>query len=103
MATNVVQLFQIVQNFYKTIGLNLPTQLSSLNGKQFLFIIIPAPFIISSVAFFLFEAQTADEYGTSFYMSISVLGSAINISNIAWEIDKILTLIGKYEKFIDKS
>lgn len=105
----VVKLFQTVQNFYRTNGFHiLPTQsqhqssMCPLNGKMFLLLFFPAQLFILSAAFFLFEAQTADENGLSFYMSISVLASTINVLNVVWKIDKILTLIDRYEEFIDK-
>lgn len=106
MATGI-KLFRIVQKIYKTIGLNiLPCQSqhhSNFNEKFFLLFIFPAQFFISSIGFFLFEAETADEYGLSFYVSISMLRIIIDILNIGLKMEKISTLIGKYEEFIDKS
>lgn len=107
----VVKLFQTVRkllivNFAN--GLNLPTQAKQqrskfpLGGKTFLLLLFPAQLLISSVAFFLVEAQTVDEYGVSFYVSLAVLVSTINISNTAWKVDKITTAFDKYEEFIDK-
>lgn len=106
----VVQLFQTVRkcldNF--VIRLNLPTQANhqrsklSFSGKTFLLLIFPAQLFISSVAFILIQAQTVDEYGVSFYMTLAVLVSTINISNTAWKVDQMSTLLDKYEEFVDK-
>lgn len=71
--------------------------------KNLLLSISTVQLFISSSAFFLFEAQTADEYGISFFVSLTILSMMANILSVAWNIDKILMLIGKYEKFLEKS
>lgn len=61
-------------------------------------------FFITSVAFFLFDATTIDEYGISFYALISILNATINILTMARKMPNILTIIGKigkYEELID--
>lgn len=56
---------------------------------------------VSSAAFFLFQAQAADDYGISFYMFISALACVIHTLNIERNMDKISTLFGNFEEFID--
>ena len=106
--SSVIKLFHTLKIFYKKIGLSvLPSQLHqptcSLNLLNICLLISPIPLYISSTAFYLFEAETADENGTSFYISVTIFAIAINISIIASKMTKILALIEKYEEFITKS
>lgn len=103
----VIKLFHTLQSFYKSLGLQI--RLSQSCRSQYLLSAINLFLSISTVqlflstsAFFLFEAQTADEYGISFYISITVLSVIVDIGSVAWNINKILTLIGNYEKFLKK-
>lgn len=105
--TNKIRLFQNLLKFYETIGLDInPTQ--SLRSKflptaESLFHLIPcAQLFISSAAFFLFKAKSVEEYGISFYVSITTLVLSICILNIACKVDKIPMLIGNYEELIEK-
>lgn len=106
--SGIIKLFHTLKIFYKTIGVYISQSESSqleysFNAINVFLLISPIPLYISSTAYFLFKAQTPDENGTSFYISITILAIAINISNIVWKMAKILTLINRYEEFISKS
>lgn len=91
----VVELFQNFRENLKIFSLN------KFIGKFCLLFAFPVQLLTSSAAFFLFEAQAADDYGISFYMFSSALSCVIHTLNVAWKMDKILTLLGNYEQFID--
>lgn len=104
----VVKLFNTQQNFYKTLGFDIFLSQSChskclASAKILFFLISSTQLFISTTAYFLFQAQTADEYEISFYISITIFITVINISTIAWKIRKFLTIIERYEDFIDKS
>lgn len=108
MSTSVVKLFNTQRKLYKTLGLYIHrSQLWHSTGlataKSLFFLISAVQFFITTTAFFLFEAQTINEYGMSFYISITILAVAINTTTIAWQIDQISRLMRNYEEFIDKS
>lgn len=104
----VVKLFITQRKLYKTLGFDIyQSQLCQSkclsSAKSLFFLISSLQLFISTTAFFLYEAQTADEYGMSFYISITILAVAINATSVAWQIDKIFILMRNYEEFIDKS
>lgn len=104
----VVKLFNTQQKFYKTLGFDIFLSQSChskclASAKILFFLISSTQLFISTTAYFLFQAQTADEYEISFYISITIFITMINISTIAWKIRKFLTIIERYEDFIDKS
>lgn len=106
--TGRIDLFHNVQIFFKTMGFNNnPSQSyhqkNFPSAKSWFLLIASVQLFLSSLAFFLFEARTTDEYGISFFMSITILSVTINILTVAWKIDKILKLIAKNEEFLEKS
>lgn len=109
-----IKLFQSVQKFNKTMGLDILHQrqfsknhlqfnLSAKLIKSLFFILSTMQLFISSTAFFLIKAQTSADYGISFYVSLTTFCVLINFVTVAWRMDNILTLINRYEKFIGKS
>lgn len=103
---HVVKLFNTYQKFYETLGFDIFESCCTkclISAKSVFHLIASMQLFISTTAFFLFEAQTADEHGISFYISITILVTTVNISTVAWKMDEILMLIRNYEEFIDKS
>lgn len=99
-----IKLFQLLQKFYKFLGLDIGSNSQcSLNLKNVFIFTSAAQLFISSTAFSLFKAQTVDDYSLSFFISITTFFATINFVVIAWEMANILRLIGKYEEFIGKS
>lgn len=105
----VIRLFPTIKKIYKTMGLPIRTSQSCwseyfiVNAKILFFSISTVQLFLTSSAYVLFEAKTADEHGISFFIVITIFAVAACIVTTAWKIDKILTLIGKYEEFIEKS
>lgn len=99
------KLFSLNRKLYKSMGLLASPSSPSCRSKIlniFLFISTVLLFITTS-AYFLFEANTADDRGVTFFISMANLFTMINIVSTALQIDKILLLINNYEQFITKS
>lgn len=106
--SSVVKLFISQRKLYKKLGLDASAAQSSsskclVSGKSLFLLVASTQLFISTTAFFLFKAETVDEYGMSFYISITVLIITIYTSDIAWKMDQISTLMNACEDFIDKS
>lgn len=99
------QLFHSLRQLYQILGIY-----SSETNQTHLFnwrvIFVTSSMIlafITSFAFFLWEAETIDDYGTSFYGSITQLCSVHNFLTIVWKMPLILELFRKFETFIESS
>lgn len=66
------------------------------------FILGPIQLIISSCAFFLFQAKSIREYIQSLNVTMTLTICVILISISKWKMDDILKLIEKFEQFIEK-
>lgn len=101
-----VELFKFLQKSYQTIGF-YPSQTGqigcSFNLKNLFILLSILQLFLSSLAFFLFEAHSLFDYGTSFYTSITNLFSLIILAIILWKMTDILMLIEKFEEYIEKS
>lgn len=91
----VVKLFHTLKLFYKIIG--------SVNSMNVFRMSSFVAAYISTTAFFVFEAETTDENGTSFYVSITLFCVAINTAITTSKMANILELIEKYEEFFANS
>lgn len=58
---------------------------------------------ITSFSFFLWKAETLDEYGTSFYGSVTQLSAALYFVIVVWKMPVILKLLRSFEDFIESS
>lgn len=115
MAGSPIKLFQTVQKLNKTMGIwDIQNQKqTSKNHLQFIpsvkfirklfFILSTTQLFLSSTAFFLMRAQIADDFGLSFYVSLTTFCVMINFMTVAWKMNKFSMLIEHYEKFIEKS
>lgn len=101
-----IELFQYVQKIYQIVGI---CSSSNYHGQHR--VSAKATFILgcmilsfnSSFAYFLFEANSVDEYGRSFYMSFTKLEIYLYfVVNLA-KVEKILNLIKKLEDFVELS
>lgn len=97
-----IKLFQTVQKFYKTMGIN-SNQYFSINAKKLFFLLTITLGLISVTAYFSFAAKTIEEYGNSFYSATSNLYTLVDIIVTIWRMPDILKLIEKGEKFIKNS
>lgn len=97
-----MELFNTQRKFYETLGFAIHPN-CRISAKYLIFLISSIQLFISTTAFFLFEARTAVEYGMSFYISITIVVSMVNISTIGWKMEEVLALIRNYEEFIENS
>lgn len=102
---NKIQLFYTVQNLYKISGIysTQPNQLPSFNYKFFYILLSMAFMIIATLTFFIFEANSAMDYGMSFSGTLMELTSAIFYIVNMIRMPNIIKFIENCEKFIEKS
>ena len=100
-----MKLFQFHLNLFQVMGIVPlhPNQNYSLNLKSIFIFLTISFYLIFSIAFVMFEAQSAEEYGDSIYMSIGNLASLVSFSITIWKISHMLILIRKFEEMIEKS
>lgn len=101
-----IKLFCFAHKFYQKIGVYQPTQLKQnqpFNLINTLLLYNLLQFGITTGAFFLFEATSLDEFGLTFYETLTVLSLAFyHVTNI-YQIGNVLKLIENFEEFIGTS
>lgn len=99
-----MKLFQSLQKFYRITGIypSSSNRNHSVNWKILLILLSLIQFAVLTGVFFITEANSIDEYGTSFYGSISALLGVVDFLINIWKMANILRLIGKFEEFINK-
>lgn len=101
-----VKLFQCIQNYYQTMGIMnsyQSQQIFSFNWKNLSFFCAMILMFISTFSFFLFNASTVADYGSSFFGSVSYLNTIVDFITNIWQIPNILLLIAVFEKYIEMS
>lgn len=99
-----IKLFQFVQNGYQIMGI-YPSQSNRnvlLNAKNVYFSLTMIEMIISSMAFFVFQAESIEEFGQSFFVSITILYALVGLLITIWKIPNILMLIEHFDEFVGK-
>lgn len=101
----IMKLFQSVLRSYKLLGIemSLKHESNSLSLKSLLILLTSIQAMVSSAAFFLFEAQTVSEYGYSFYTSTTVFFNTGYFLIKIWKMPAIFGFINGLEDFIKKS
>lgn len=106
-----IKLFHLTQKLYQTIGIHPindwhSSQLNKnqpFNFKNVLFIFAPLQFGVTTTVFFLFEAKTLDEFGISFYATLSVISIAFCYVSIFYQIGNLLKMFDNSNEFIGNS
>lgn len=101
-----IKLFQFLRKCYQIIGIYPPETNQKnypFNSKNIIFMIFFVQVLFSCSAFLLFNATSAYDYGLSFYMAATELLLLVYYPIIIFKMPDILTLIGNFEKFIEKS
>lgn len=100
-----IKLFQFAQELFQMLGIRLPKQneILSFRSRNIFFLFCYTQLSISMAAFFLFEANTMLEYGSSFFMSLTQFCIAMDYLVLMWRFPNILELIADFEDFIEKS
>lgn len=99
------ELFYSLRQLYKTLDIypSKTNQTYRFKWKTIFFVFPIILMFITSFAFFLWEAETVDDYGTSFYGSMTQLSQTHNILMIIWQMPTILELFRKFENLIESS
>lgn len=100
-----IHLFRALQEYHCAVGVHSyePNQKWPLNLKNFLFIITVAQQFVASLAFFLFKAQSAAEFGWAFYLFITESTTISYYLMQIFHIKNTLELIENFELFIQES
>lgn len=102
---NQTKLFHSLRQLYQTLGI-YPSEASQtyrFEWKTIFFVASTGLLFITSFAFFLFEAETVDDYGTSFYTSVSQCTQTSNIFIMIWRMPIIVELLKKFERLTELS
>lgn len=106
-ARDSIELFQFIQNYLRAIGVHRPEPKQNdphfFNSKNWIFILSGVPMLISSLAFFVYQAETAFDYGLTFYYSSCLVFGAIFYINYIWKVENISKFIENCETFIEQS
>lgn len=103
-----MKIFLLIRSFYKKIGLTNSTfqsdqQHCAFNYKNVSILFCMIHLCISSLGFFLFEANTIDEHAESFFSFLSILLSIEDFTVIIWKVPDMVKSIEKYEQYMEKS
>lgn len=99
-----IQLFQSTQKYFQILGIyrSQPEKSSSFNWRILLAIFCYIQHFITVFAFFVLEANTVLEYGTSFYGYISMVYCVYYISILIQRKPNIFQLIESFQGFIEQ-
>lgn len=102
---NVIKLFQLTQVYFQILGIypTKPNQKYSFDVTSVFVLLLMIVLFISTVTFFLLEAETVEEYLHTFYFSSSDFGFILCFLVNVWKMPNILQLIENYEEFTRKS
>lgn len=102
-----IKLFQFIQNYLSAIGVHKPEpkQIDRpfFNSKNWIFISCVTPMLISSLAFFVYQAKTAFDFGLSFYYSSCLICGGIFYIIYVWKIENVSEFIENCETFVEQS
>lgn len=101
-----IELFQFIQNFFCAIGIHRPEpkQIDGhfFNSTNWIFILSGTPMLLSSLAFFVYQAKTAFDFGLSFYYSSCLIFGGIFYIIYIWKVENISKFIENCETFIEQ-
>lgn len=97
MGGGSIQIFSSVQKFHQMLGVYPP------NWKNVFFIICVTQLSITTLAFILISAESADEFGFAFYACITGALHCGHLSITREKIQNISELMESYDAFIDRS
>lgn len=99
------KLFHSLRQYYQLLGVYSPetNQTDPCHWKVIFIASSMMLTFIASFAFFLWKAETVDDYGTSFYNASSQLSQSCCFLIAVWKISATLELYKKFEHFIESS
>lgn len=102
---DIMKLFQSVQTFYRMTGIfrSQSNQNDLLNFIQVLMMCGWIQGFLFTGAFCLFGAENIQEYGISYYASVTELLNIVCYLSNVWKWSNVVIVIENLECFIDKS
>lgn len=99
-----MKLFQLVQKYYRTIGVHptLSNPKCPFNLRNSWLLLIASAFFASTVSSFV-QSTTIMDFAESFYIFSTVLASMISYLETISKADKTFTFIGELDEYIQKS
>lgn len=100
-----IQLFKSVRKYFQLLGIDQsqPNGTYSLNWRIALALFWYIQHLITVLAFFISEASSVLEYGTSFYGFISMVYCVYYFLILIWQRPRIFQLIENFQQFIEQS
>lgn len=105
MATSI-KLFQFIQNIHQIIGIYpsvMNQKLCAINSRNATLIIFLTQFILTMVAFLVFEAKSVFDFGFGFFTLISTINIFVVYLLLIWQFENTVEFIDNCEAFIKKS
>lgn len=104
MANNKLKLFHAVQKYFNAMGFFAsplqPNERCKFNWINLYFVLVLVIPVVPVLGFLIFKAQSAYEYGITFYAAITVILRISNHLTIINDLGKMLKLNKKYEEII---
>lgn len=105
LMARLIKPFRIFRKLLRTMGIHLSehNRNGSIKSKCLQLCLIKFIFLMSSMAFFIFRAETINEYGESFYVSVTEMAIASGFYSIISNLTSITSLIRKIDALMQKS
>lgn len=99
-----IKLFQFIRKFCQTIRIVPPDQNQySINRMNLFNLFCLNQFLISTVAFVLFQANSMAEYGVTFFIGSGIVAFDVYCLVVFCQFGDISKIVGNWEEFIQKS
>lgn len=102
-----IRFFRFIQKSYYTVGIRpLSSQnkwFGSYNWRNSIVLLFLSIMFVASTAFLLFQANSFEEYGTAFYVSVTELVNIVCLIAIIPKMTDIFALMEKFGDFVEKS
>ena len=100
-----IKLFQPLEKVHQSLGIQTsqPKSKDRVSLKCYFFLMSMIIYLISSLAFFMFDGESVAESGDSFYQVSTQIASIFHLITYIREVPEIRRLIRKFEDFIQKS
>lgn len=100
-----LRLFTAVQTYLSVLGFHSssqPNQICAFTRTNGYHTCTLAGMIIPSMGFFIFKAQSAYDYSSTFFISITMISGLIYLTVVFYKMNSIRNLIVQYQEIIEK-
>lgn len=106
-AKNPIKLFRLVRNICRLIGIHPSSQRNSkcrrFNYRNLSALFSMTAISLSTTAFFIFKADTIQNLGITFFVSVSGFIAVIGYLSFIYKMNNVFSLFKEFDKFIAKS